>query len=133
MRLILLFCFVMFPAVSFAQFGVAYHQSAIPFVSFNYEFKERLRPELRILTDSYWDIEYLEGVVTYNLLAKSDYSFYVGGGLNIYYESLVFPLGFNFYPFDRKNLGFHIELTPFVSGDPILRGSWGIRYRFKKE
>ncbi len=133
MRKILLLTTLLFPLYSFAQFGVAYHQSQIPFISFNYEFKERLRPELRILTDVYWDIEQLEGVINYNLLAKPDYSFYAGGGLNFYYESLVFPVGFNFYPFERKKLGFHIELTPFVSDDLILRGSWGIRYRFRKE
>ncbi|MBX2961843.1 MAG: hypothetical protein KF687_04970 [Cyclobacteriaceae bacterium] len=59
MRLFFILCIFMLPVISFAQFGVAYHQSAIPFVSFNYEIKERVRPELRILTDVYWDIEQL--------------------------------------------------------------------------
>lgn len=80
MRKNLLLVTLLFPLYSFAQFGVAYHQSQIPFISFNYEFKDRLRPELRILTDVYWDIEQLEGVINYNILAKPDYSFYVGGG-----------------------------------------------------
>lgn len=130
-KIFFVIAFVM-PLISMAQFGVAYHQSGIPFVSVNYEINERLRPELRILTDAYWDMEHLEGTLNYNVLAKPDYSFYVGGGYNFLFESLVFPVGLNFYPFEPKKLGFHIEVTPFVSDDLILRGSWGIRYRFKR-
>ena len=45
---------------------------------------------------------------------------------------VVVPIGLNIYPFSSKAFGFQMELAPII-GDDVLRGSWGIRYRFIKE
>jgi len=132
-RFIILFI-LFWPGKLLCQFGVNFHQSNIPFVGVNYEFKDRLRPELRIGTDSFLSDISAELVVTYDILNKEDYEVYVGLGIRggDDYTGVPVPLGINIYPFPMKNFGFHIELSPILSDDSILRGSWGIRYRFKK-
>lgn len=123
----------MAPIVAFSQFGVNFHQSNLPFIGFNYEINDKLRPELRIGTDTFFESSSVEGVVTYDLLNNEDYEFYGGLGIRLNgFTGLVIPLGLNFYPLPTKNFGFHIELAPIVGEDEILRGSWGIRYRFRK-
>jgi hypothetical protein len=117
----------------FAQFGVSAHQSDIPFVGFNYEFSQHLRPELRIGTDNYFELVSIELVATYDILDEEDYEFYAGAGARFnLYGGMVVPVGLNIFPFSNKSFGFHIELSPIISFDDesLLRGSWGIRYRF---
>jgi hypothetical protein len=71
-----------------------------------------------------------------DILDKEDYEFYGGVGLFLNdFEALAIPIGVNIYPLPNKKFGFHIELTPLLPLDDdetILRGSWGIRYRFRK-
>lgn len=38
---------------TFCQFVAGYHQSNIPFVSLGYEFADRVRPEVRLGTDTF--------------------------------------------------------------------------------
>jgi hypothetical protein len=119
--------------VAFAQFGVSAHQSELPFIGFNYEFMDRLRPELRIGTDNYFELISIEAVATYDLLNKESYEFYAGAGARFnMFGGLVIPVGLNIFPFETKSFGFHIELSPIIAFDDeaLLRGSWGIRYRF---
>lgn len=117
-----------------AQFGISYHQSSIPFVGFNYEIKDRFLPELRIGTDNFMEDLSAELVITYQFINKEDVEFYggLGGRINTY-EGLAIPIGLNVYPFEEKKFGFHIEIAPLIGEDQILRGSWGIRYRFKQD
>lgn len=125
--------FVFLSNVAFAQFGVSVHQSELPFVGFNYEFSERLRPELRIGTDNYFENVSVEVIGTYDILNKEDYEFYAGAGVRFnLLDGLVIPVGLNIFPFQSKSFGFQIELSPIISFDDssLLRGSWGIRYRF---
>ena len=127
--------FLLISNAVFAQFGVSAHQSSIPFVGFYYEFTNHIRPELRIGTDNYFELVSIELAATYDILDKQDYEFYAGAGARFNsYEGLVIPVGLNIYPFSTKSFGFHIELTPVISFDDesLLRGSWGIRYRFLK-
>jgi hypothetical protein len=129
----LTFIFILFSNIAFAQFGVNAHQSEIPFVGFNYEFADRIRPEVRIGTDNYFENISIELIGTYDILNKTDYEFYAGAGLRFnLLDGLVIPVGLNIFPFESKNFGFHIELSPIFSfdDDSLLRGSWGIRYRF---
>lgn len=35
----------LYPLITYAQFGVNYHQSNLPFIGFNYEIADRFRPE----------------------------------------------------------------------------------------
>lgn len=133
MRIFILIFFFIVPSFAYAQFGVSFNQSNLPFVSLSYEIKNRLRPQLRIGTDHYFDETSLEGVVTYDFWDKEDYEIYagIGGRLN-HFAGLVIPLGVNVYPFNIKQFGFHIELTPIIGETSVLRGSWGIRYQFNR-
>lgn len=123
--------FLLLPLSAFAQFGVAYHQSGLPFVSLSYEIDGRFRPELRPGTDSFFDNLPLELAMVYDILDEEDYEFYAGlGGRINGFEGVVIPIGLNVYPLTNKNVGVHIELAPIIGNADILRGSWGIRYRF---
>lgn len=131
-RFALLFFFS--PLAAAAQFGISYHQSSLPFVGISYEIKDRFRPEVRLGTDLYLEDVTLEGVLVFDILNREDYELYGGGGVNVNgFSGLVIPLGVNFYPLTSKKFGCHIELSPILGEDDILRGSWGIRYRFLKE
>jgi hypothetical protein len=133
MRFIITILFFAVPSFAFAQFGVNFHQSNLPFVGLNYEIKNRFRPELRIGTDNYFDETTLEAVVTYDLAEKEDYEVYAGvGGRINKFEGVVFPVGVNVYPLSAKQFGFQIELAPIIGETSVLRGSWGIRYRFRR-
>ncbi|MCE6991491.1 hypothetical protein [Dyadobacter sp. CY323] len=132
--LTVIFCF--FTAnISFAQFGVSLHQSNLPFVGFNYELADRFVPELRVGIDTHLDNMSIEAVATYQFINKEDVEVYAGlGGRANNLAGLVAPIGAHFFPFPSKNFGFHIELAPIISeGSPIIRGSWGIRYRFNQK
>jgi len=120
-------------SIAFAQFGVSAHQSNLPFIGLNYELKDRFLPELRAGIDTQLENMSLEAVVTYQFLNKEDFEVYAGlGGRVNTLAGLVVPLGVHFFPFPSKTFGFHIELAPIISeGSTIVRGSWGIRYRFK--
>jgi len=121
------------PLVAFGQAGISFHQSNLPFVGLNYEIKGKIRPELRIGTDTYFEDISVEGIVTYDLINKEDYEFYAGLGIRANgFTGLVIPIGLNVFPLTTKQFGFHIELTPIIGEGGILRGSWGIRYKFLK-
>src|SRR6478735_5914224 len=133
MRILLSFLLFALPCIAFAQFGINFHQSNLPFVGLNYEIKNRLRPELRVGTDNYFEETTLEAVVTYDVANKDDYEIYVGaGGRIIQFEGLVIPIGVNVFPLSTKQFGFHIELAPIIGESSVLRGSWGIRYQFNR-
>ena len=121
-------------SMAFSQPGVAYYQSSIPSFAVNYEFFERLRPELRIGTDTFFEDVSIEGIGTFDILNNEDYEFYAGLGIRTEeFQGIVVPIGVNVYPLDTKKFGFHFELAPiFDEQYDILRGSWGIRYRFLK-
>lgn len=132
MRFYILALFL-FPTACLAQLGVSFHQSNLPFAGISYEIKDRIRPELRIGTDNYleFDRTSFELSVMYDILNKDEFEFYVGLGIKSeVVEGLVIPVGVNIYPFSNKNFGFHIELAPIFGSNYVLRGSWGIRYRF---
>ncbi|GAA4440475.1 hypothetical protein GCM10023091_24170 [Ravibacter arvi] len=119
----------------FAQFGVSYHQSNMPFVGFNYEIADRFMPELRFGMDTHAHDMSVEAVATYQFLDKEEVEVYAGlGGRANRHAGLVAPIGIHVFPFPSRNFGFHIEVAPIFTehDDAIVRGSWGIRYRFKK-
>ncbi len=68
------------PTIAFGQLGISFHQSNLPFIGFNYEIKNKIRPELRVGTDNYFDAISVEGIITYDILKKEDYEFYAGLG-----------------------------------------------------
>ena len=122
---------------SFAQLSVGYHQSNLPFVSVGYEINKRLMPELRLATDIDLDDNFSpELVLLYQFSNRDAYEFYAGLGYRVNtFQGLVLPVGLNIFPFNQQNFGFHIEVAPLLEPDgaKVLRGSWGIRYRFIKE
>jgi hypothetical protein len=116
----------------FAQVGVTFHQSSIPFVGINKQIGERFLPEFRIGTDNFFEDTALELDVNYLLIKKSDYELYSGlGGRIQILQGLVIPVGINCYPLENKNFGFHIELAGIVGEKNVLRGSWGIRIKLE--
>ncbi|HCZ34931.1 MAG TPA: hypothetical protein DHV26_03290 [Cytophagales bacterium] len=122
------------PASVWAQFGIGIHQSNLPFVGFSYELEDRFRPEFRISTDNYFEALSAEAILTYDIVNKSDFEFYAGLGYRgDDFRGLTVPIGINVYPFEVKKFGFHLELTPILGEESLLRGSWGIRYRFMKD
>lgn len=134
MKRVIILSLIVIPSIAFGQLGISFHQSNLPFVGINYEIKGKLRPELRLGTDNYFNATSVEGILTYDLLKKEDYEFYAGLGVRINgFTGLVIPIGLNIYPLSTKQFGFQIELTPIIGEDNILRGSWGIRYRFNKK
>lgn len=113
---------------SYAQMGVSYHDSAIPFFGLNYTINDRVIPEFRVATDVFTSDFDLELVANYIFYKNNDAAdVYAGAGYA--YEGIIFPLGVNIYPLENKSFGFHIEAA-WLTEDEILRGSWGIRYRF---
>lgn len=134
MRTLIALAFLALPSMASAQLGVAFHQSTLPFISLNYEIKNRVRPEVRIGTDRFLSTGTLEGVVLLDLLQKDDYEVYAGAGVQFRgFDGIVLPAGLNVYPLSSKQFGFHIEMAALFSGPTVLRGSWGIRYRFGKD
>lgn len=131
LNFILILVILCFFSKSYGQLGVSYHQSNLPFVGINYEAGERFIPEVRLGTDSFMYDLSLEAVINYKFVTRESYDFYAGiGGRITDYEGLVVPVGLNFYPFAEKNFGFHIEVAPILGDSELVRGSWGIRYRF---
>lgn len=119
------------PRSASAQLGVGYHQSQLSFLGVNYEIKNRFKPELRISTNLFSEDISVEALALYDVINKEDYEFYVGLGIRSPVdEGIVIPVGLNIYPLPYKNFGFHMELAAIASDGGILRGSWGIRYRF---
>ncbi|MEQ8470095.1 MAG: hypothetical protein RIC35_02875 [Marinoscillum sp.] len=117
---------------TFAQLGIAFHQSNIPQIGVNYQIGERFIPEFRVGVDVDLESTPLELVANYMFVKKEDYQFYAGiGGRVQAFEGVVIPVGLNVYPFTNKSFGFHTELAPVLRENSILRGSWGIRYIFK--
>lgn len=119
-----------------AQFGVSYHQTAHPFVGFNYEFVDRFLPELRFGMNNQIDHMSVEAVATFQFIDREEVEVYAGlGGRANNSPGLVAPIGIHAFPFTKKNFGFHFEVCPIISehrDSPHIRGSWGIRYRFKE-
>lgn len=141
MKNLLMLSFCLLAGNAFAQFGVSYHQSGMPFVGFNYEIADRFMPELRLGTDTRVENMSVEAVATYQFIDKKEFEVYAGlGGRAHRNAGLVAPIGLHVFPFSARNFGFHIEVCPIFTEEraplapggrgPIVRGSWGIRYRF---
>lgn len=127
------FLFILLPSLAFSQAGVSFHQSNLPFVGLNYEINQKIRPEVRVGVDEFFKQMSLEGVVTYDFVEKDEFEFYAGvGGRVNRFDAIVLPLGLNIYPLNSKQFGFHIEVAPILGEANLVRGSWGIRYRFNR-
>lgn len=125
----IIICFTF--SAAHAQLGVSYHQSNLAFAGVNYQLGERFLPELRIGTDNLIENTSLELALNFIICKSEEVEFYGGiGGRVEAFPGAIIPIGLNIYPFEKKNFGFHIEVTPIIRDFPILRGSWGIRYRF---
>lgn len=120
------------PFMAFGQLGVGFHHSNLPFIGLSYEIGERWRPELRMGVDQYFSNVPFELAFMYDLAEKDQYEIYTGlGGRTTNFPGLVIPVGVNIYPFTSRQFGFHIEFAPIFGESDIVRGSWGIRYKFE--
>ena len=130
-KFIVVLSFLFISNNSYTQIGVSYNQSNMPFAGVSYEINNRFLPELRIGTDNYFEDTSLELAINYIFKRNELVNVYAGiGGRVGFFEGLVVPLGLNIYPFENKNFGFQMELAPILRETSLLRGSWGIRYRF---
>lgn len=136
MKPIITVLLLLFATNGYAQFGVSFHQSNLPFVGFNYEIKGKFLPEVRVGIDNYIRDVSLEAVGTYQFINKEDVEVYAGAGIRSRNSdgAIVTPVGLHVFPFTTKKLGFHMEVSPLflLEKEVVLRGSWGIRYRFLK-
>jgi len=116
----------------FAQIGTSFQFSNLPFWGINYEFIDRIKPELRLSTDAYFENVSVETIVTYDILNKDDYELYAGlGGRFPNLSGFVLPVGMILHPFQKKNFGLNFEVAPVFGGESnLLRGSVGISYKF---
>jgi len=135
-KILFLFAFCTISTLSFAQWGVSFHQSNLPFLGVNHQIGEKWLPEFRIGTDNY--VENLGFELLGNYLIKSEEStqIYAGAGLRVnLFDGVVLASGINYYPFNKKDFGFHMEAAPIIGFEEgvLFRGSFGIRYRFLKE
>lgn len=131
LKFIVVLSFLFISNNSFAQLGVSFNQSNLPFVGISYEINNKFLPELRIGIDNYIEDISLELAVNYIFMRNETVNVYAGiGGRVGTFEGLVIPVGLNIYPFEKKNFGFQIELAPILTEVSLLRGSGGIRYRF---
>ena len=115
-----------------AQVFISYHQSNSSFAGIGYEFK-RFAPEVRVSTNIFVDDISAEFVLPFKVISKDD--FYLDAGLGVrhnVFRGLVLPVGIAAFPFQEKAFGFHGELALIsdFQSSAILRGSWGITYRF---
>jgi hypothetical protein len=134
MRIVFAFALLLAATVGFGQVSVGFHQSNLPFFNFGYEGRSRFVPELRVGIDNFFSETSLEGVVLYQLKRTEDAALYGGlGGRINGFSGLVVPFGANVYPFAKKAFGFHLELAPIIGESALLRGSGGIRYRFRRD
>jgi hypothetical protein len=93
-------------------------------------------PEFRVGVDNFIEDLSFELVGNYLLKNEEDTQIYVGLGAraNLFYGAVV-PVGINYFPFEKKEFGFHLEAAPIFAFDSgvIFRGSFGVRYRFIKD
>lgn len=133
-KIILLLVFAVISIKGSAQWTASYHHSSMPFIGINKEFGNKWIPELRIGTNTYVDFLPLEFVFNRIFLRNERIDFYGGLGARVNnFPGLVVPFGLNIYPFEKKDFGFHIEAAPIIGEDAVLRGSFGLRYRFLKD
>lgn len=134
-NLLLILC-CCYSTYSSAQFGLSYHQSNLPFIGVDYELGRRILGSLRISTDVFLVDLTPELVLAYKFGKNDQVDPYLGLGIRVDDTNLgtgiVVPFGLNIYPFAQKQFGFLLELSPILIGDSgnVIRGSWGIRYRF---
>ncbi len=115
-----------------AQFGVSYHLLHSN-INFNYQFNEKFIPEVRLSTNRDFDFLDLEATFSYVFHRNSLVDAYAGAGISTEnYTYLMVPVGLNIYPFEQKNFGFLLEVSPMLGENAYLRGDVGIRYRFMK-
>jgi hypothetical protein len=116
-----------------AQWTASYHQSTLPFIGINKQIGNKWIPEMRIGTNIQLEYLPLEFVFNRILFHNDRVDFYGGLGARVNnFTGLVIPFGLNIYPFEKKDFGFHIEAAPIIGEYTVLRGSFGLRYRFLK-
>jgi len=129
-------CF--FANSTYAQFGVAYYQSDIQFIGLSYEINDRFRPEISFGVDQNLENVPLMLDINYDIINKVHYELYAGLGVAFFPSSeqqgITIPIGLNIFPFEQQRIGVHIEALPtLLTDNPLLLGSWGIRYQFGKD
>lgn len=138
-KALILSVFILFSLQASAQWGVSFHQSNLPFVGVERAIGERWAPELRVGADNFVENVSLELVGKYLLQQDQDKQIYLGFGARVNsFGGVLLPAGINYFPFAKKEFGFHMEAAPILvldggDGNLIFRASFGVRYRFLKD
>lgn len=98
----------------------------------NYQLGERFIPEYRVALNRLNSFTDMQLKLNYILKQKENYQLYTG--LGGYYTNDLAKLGvsggINIYPFKTKDFGFHMEISALFDSAGILKGGWGMQYRF---
>lgn len=139
-NLICIVILILIAHVCHSQITVAYHQSNVSFIEAGYEINNRFMPSARLGTNLEFNDFILEIAGLYQFKDADQYEIYAGAGIRTGYGLtfndnvfIVLPVGINFFPFNEKGFGFHIEAAPMLGDPDIFRGSFGIRYRFEQD
>jgi hypothetical protein len=133
-KLILLLVLALFYYQANAQLAVGFHRSYLPFVGVNYQIGDRFIPNYRIAVNNLNSETAMQLALSYVIKQQEHYQIYGGLAAHYFKEETTLGIsgGMNLYPFKTKGLGFHLEVTTLFDRDGILRGGWGLQYRFIK-
>ena len=124
------------PVKAQTSFGLSFHQSIDTKIGAFVDIERWAAAEIRVT-----DFVRLRDFSTellgfYKFTARESSEIYAGGGYglsNIFERSgPIIAAGATVYPFKNKNFGVHFELNPIFTDleEPIMRVSWGLRFRF---
>ena len=136
----ILYCLLSPPAATAqTNLGVSFHQSSDTKIGVFVDIERWGIAEARVI-----DFVQLKDFSTellgfFKLTAREASEVYIGGGYGLsripQLSGAILAVGANVYPFKTKRFGIHFEMNPIFPDieDPIMRVSWGLRFRFGKE
>ncbi len=119
--------------------GVSFHQSRDTKIGVFVDIERWAMAEVRIVDFVQIKEFSSELLGFFKLTARETSEVYIGGGYGLSQiverSGGILAVGANVYPFKTNKFGIHFELNPIFPeiDDPIMRVSWGLRFRFGKE
>lgn len=103
----------------------------------NYTYDQKFQAEARLGANVSLDLIFFELIAAYIFAKNEDYEAYAGVGATTgpagFDGGGIIPVGINLYPFENKKFGIMAEASFLIVDQGLLRGSFGFRYRFRKE
>ncbi len=138
--LVAIFCCLLGTSTISAQtnLGVSFHQSRDTKIGLFVDVERWGIAEVRIIDFVQVKDFSTELLGLFKLTARETSEVYIGGGygLSQIFErsGIIVAAGVNVYPFKTSRFGIHFEVNPIIPDieEPIMRVSWGLRFRFGK-